>query len=334
MIGLGLPKVSLVWVNYNSMRIKDVVLESLEAVLSLNYPDYEVVIIDNGSSDGSYEMIRSAAGGRAKIIRLDRNRGFTVANNIGFRARSRDSKYVVIVNNDAVPHIDSLTGIVELMEGEGTAATQGIITDWEGRRVDNYGFIVDELLFSHALHRGEEPSRIKEPAYCTFVSGAYSVYSVDAVIRANGRDALFDDHMFAYFDDKVLGMRLWSAGYVVRAYPVMGARHYGSASFGRTSPTKLYLTLRNFLALARVVKGLRYYPLIMTGFTLRRLVEALTSVDATKQVGLYAFARAVIDAGPAATLVGGMINATDLPLKRLGIGEAIMRLLTKVGGIW
>lgn len=327
---MAVHKATVIWVNYNSMRIKEIMLESLHTVLDLDYPNYELIIVDNGSSDGSYEIIRNIAGRRAKIIKLERNRGFTAANNIGFRARSRDSKYVVLVNNDAALYSDSLRNVLEFMESEGVAAAQGIITDWKGQRVDNYGFVVDELLISRPLYRGEEPSQIRGPAYCTFVSGAYSVYSVKAVIRANGGEVLFDDHMFAYFDDKVLGMRLWNAGYVVKAYPVMGARHYGSASFGRTTPTKLYLTLRNFLALAKVVRGLRYYPLIMTGFTLRRLVEALTIVNASKKIGLYAFAKAVMDIGPATASVERGLRATDIPMERLGLGDALSRLLTRI----
>lgn len=333
MIELGLPKVTLIWVNYNSMRIKDIALESLGSVLTLNYPNYELIIVDNGSNDGSYELIREVVGDKAKLIRLERNRGFTVANNVGFKARSRDSKYVVLVNNDAVIYPDSLRHFIEFMDSEEVAATQGIITDWSGRWVDNYGFIVDELLFSHALYRGKEPSAIKEQAYCTFVSGAYSVYSIEAVIKASGKETLFDDHMFGYFDDKILGMRLWSAGYIVSSYPVMGARHYGSASFGKTSPTKLYLTLRNYLALAKVIKGLRYYPLITVGFTLRRLVEALTLVDAPKKVGLYVFAKAIIDSDPAARLVQHGLVAKEVPMKRLSLSEAIAELLTKTKGM-
>ncbi len=52
------PPLSIIWVNYNSMRIMDIVLRSLKSVLELEYPDYEVIVVDNASSDGSFERIR------------------------------------------------------------------------------------------------------------------------------------------------------------------------------------------------------------------------------------------------------------------------------------
>ena len=52
------PPLSIIWVNYNSMDIMDIVLRSLKSVLELEDPDYEVIVVDNASSDGSFERIR------------------------------------------------------------------------------------------------------------------------------------------------------------------------------------------------------------------------------------------------------------------------------------
>jgi glycosyltransferase involved in cell wall biosynthesis len=52
------PPLSIIWVNYNSMGIMDIVLRSLKSILELEYPDYEVIVVDNASSDGSFERIR------------------------------------------------------------------------------------------------------------------------------------------------------------------------------------------------------------------------------------------------------------------------------------
>jgi len=49
------PPLSIIWVNYNSMIIMDIVLRSLRSVLELEYPDYEVIVVDSASSDGSFE---------------------------------------------------------------------------------------------------------------------------------------------------------------------------------------------------------------------------------------------------------------------------------------
>jgi len=52
------PPLSIIWVNYNSMGIMDIVLRSLKSILELEYPDYEVIVVDNASNDGSFEKIR------------------------------------------------------------------------------------------------------------------------------------------------------------------------------------------------------------------------------------------------------------------------------------
>lgn len=116
------PKVSVIEVNYNSSRFMPVVLESLKSVASLDYPPdrYELVLVDNGSADGSFERIRDFLDKkerlRKKIIRLDRNLGFTGGNNIGFKARDKDSDYVLLLNNDAVLLQDGLKTLVEYAE--------------------------------------------------------------------------------------------------------------------------------------------------------------------------------------------------------------------------
>jgi glycosyltransferase involved in cell wall biosynthesis len=52
------PPLSIIWVNYNSMSIMDIALRSLKSILELEYPDYEVIVVDNASNDGSFEKIR------------------------------------------------------------------------------------------------------------------------------------------------------------------------------------------------------------------------------------------------------------------------------------
>jgi len=334
------PKASILWVNYNSEKIIKVVLESIYAILNLNYPNYEVIIVDNGSTDKSFDKIRQVIEShvrsdiRIKVIKLDRNRGFNTANNIAFQARDKDSRYVVLLNNDAVPTQDSLLSLIEIMEVEkeyGVAAIQGIITTWDGTKVDNMGFIVDELLFARPLYRGQDPYNIKKPHYCTFVSGAYSIYAVDAVKKVNEKEMLFDSHMFAYFDDKVLGLKLWYHGFKVKSFPIIAARHYGSATFGKLSSAKMYLTTRNFLVLCTISFNLRYKPLIVTGYLIRRFAEIMLKCKQIQNIKelLYAFTKAILHVDKCNRLVKYRLDATKLPLKRLGFIEALHEMLIK-----
>jgi glycosyltransferase involved in cell wall biosynthesis len=73
-------KVSIVWLNYNSAKFLGLVLRSLKSLFDLDYDDYEIIIVDNASTDGSFKAIKDFAerfkpsSVRARFVRSDRNR--------------------------------------------------------------------------------------------------------------------------------------------------------------------------------------------------------------------------------------------------------------------
>ena len=89
------PLVTVITVNFNSMKIKDVVAESLRAIFNLKYRPLEIIVVDNNSLDGSFEFIKNLAKEVApkdvkiKFLKLSKNLGFAVANNIAFLKRSK-----------------------------------------------------------------------------------------------------------------------------------------------------------------------------------------------------------------------------------------------------
>jgi len=84
-----------------------------------------------------------------KVLRLDRNYGFAGGVNRGYVTRSLDSKYVVLLNNDAVPYPDSLGRTIEVLEAwESLVAVQGVGYS-DANRVDTAGDFLSELLASH-----------------------------------------------------------------------------------------------------------------------------------------------------------------------------------------
>lgn len=249
------PYVSLIWLNYNSAKILGFVELSLRSLFRLRYPCYEVIVVDNGSTDGSWEHIVEVLGSlepppgvAVKTVRLSRNYGFTGGNNAGYRLRSPRARYVALVNNDAVVLPDSLRVMIDCMESSPrVGACQGIVVRPD-RRVDSAGGYLDELLHSIHAYSGEPPEAVRRPYYASYAHGAYSVFSVEALAAAGRRDKLFDQAYFAYYEDTTLGLELWQAGYRVKVVPRITAIHIGGASFGSTSsisPRRAYLLLRN-----------------------------------------------------------------------------------------
>jgi GT2 family glycosyltransferase len=283
------PKVSIIWLNYNSSRILPIVLESLESVVGLDYPSdrYELIVVDNGSTDGSFEKVKDFLESRSslkkRIIRLGRNLGFTGGNNIGFTARDRESKYVLLLNNDAIIFQEGLKTLVEYAENySDVACLQGVVLKYGTRLIDTAGCYVDELLQTHAVGEYHEyPWILSKPVHVTYVSGSCALYGVEHVLKCID-DKLFIDEFFGYGDDNVLGLMMWNCRRRSVAIPEVVASHVGGLTFGRRkSISSIYLSERNRVALS-VVTNTRYKYIILS----HELRNAITSVLRVEAKGL------------------------------------------------
>jgi len=256
-----LPKVSIIWLNYNSANNLDIVKSSLKSCINLDYPDYEVIIVDNGSTDGSFEAIMQIADKKdnCKIIRLEKNLGFCGGNNVGYRARDPDSKYVVLLNNDCIPEESSLLRLVEFMEERTEiGGCQGIISIYNNEnKIDTAGDFIFNFLATHAFLKGEELNiikKIKKPYYISYADGCYCIYRISAIKKVMG-DMPFYDEFFSYFDDNFLGLKLWSKGFKVACLPEIVGRHFRSMSFGKRKSFQEYLGLRSHIALLHITNS-------------------------------------------------------------------------------
>ncbi len=285
------PYASIIWLNYNSYNIRGIVKMSLRSVLRLDYPCYEVIIVDNASTDGSWELINKwleelgvRRGVRVKRLRLSKNYGFVGGNNLAYRFISSRSKYVVLLNNDAIALRDSLRIMVEFMERDHSlGAAQGVILR-PGLSVDSAGAYITEFIASLHAYSGCQASKVKRPFYATYASGAYSIYRVKALHRAGLIDRLFDWEFFAYHDDNVLGLRLWQSGYKVVVIPYVTAIHVGNATFGRYTFRRLYHSVLSMIALNEAAnsrfKGLNRILILL--YALRSSIISLATGGASQ----------------------------------------------------
>jgi len=212
---------------------------------------------------------------RKKIIKLDYNLGFTGGNNIGFIARDRESKYVLLLNNDAVLFQEGLRVLVEYAEKySGVAGLQGVVLKYKSRLIDTAGDYVDELLQAHLLGSNQVyPWILRKPIYVTYVDGCCSLYRVESLLKCTG-DKLFINEFFGYGDDNVLGLMLWSCGCKLIAIPEIIASHARGLTFGRgkRSNISIYLSERNRVALTQITNT-RYKHIVLL-HALRNLITS------------------------------------------------------------
>lgn len=240
------PLISIIVVNWNGLALLD---ECFESLSRQTWQNKEFILVDNGSTDGSLELLAKWAQrlGRAKTIFLPTNTGFCKANNIAFKQAS--GEWIALFNSDAVAEPDWLEQLVSHArseEGIGMLASK-IFFQHPSNVIDKAG----HLIYWDGQNRGrgtmetdvgqyEKAEEILWPDACAALYHRRLFEDVDG----------FDETFFAFGDDADLGMRArllgWKAWYV----PTAVVRHRHSASFGAYSPFKVMLVERNRLLLA------------------------------------------------------------------------------------
>ena len=258
------PQMSVVIVSYNTRALLRKCLFNLRYVAS--GLDYETILVDNDSRDGSAEMVAREFPS-VKLIRVGSNLGFAAANNLAFaRARGR---YVVLLNSDAFPQPGSLRKAIELMEanpqaGLGGARLTGTDGSWQPSARSFPSPLNDFLalsglaakfpkskFFGRADRTWADPN---ESGEVDWVPGAFSIIRRDLLERIG----YFDENYFLYYEEVDLCQRIKRAGYQVWYWPEIVVVHLGGESSKTVSRLKLSSSGTQ-LVLWRMRSGLLYY---------------------------------------------------------------------------
>lgn len=249
---MSAPKVSLIVLNYNGGDFLEACLDSLAAQ---SCRDFELIVVDNASTDGSWEMIeakREALGYQA--IRNAENLGYSEGNNVGIRVAR--GEYVLVLNNDTVCEPTWLETL--LKEGDARPDFDMFACQIRsfGQRdtLDTIGIIVYRDGMSRGLGRLEPAANYAEAREVFAPSGCAALYRRSALERVGA----FPTEFFAYCEDMDLGMRIRLAGGRCWYVPEAVVYHHYSATAGKYSPLKAYLVERNHLWVR-----LRLFPLGM-----------------------------------------------------------------------
>ncbi len=257
------PLTAVIVVNWNGI---DHLPDCLDSLLSQSAP-CQVVMVDNSSSDGSVEMVRSRYQNRVEIIENPANWGYARAVNIG--TRSTRTPFVVALNNDTVTDrefVAQLTSAARREDKIGMCAPK-ILSFSEPGVIDNAG----QNLYRDGVGRGRgrlehDRGQYDHPCDILLPSGCAVLLKRDMLDEVGG----FDEDFFAYCDDTDLGLRARLAGWRCVYEPRAVVFHKYSASSHAYSPLKAFLVERNHCWVA--LKCLPF-PLLLSApfFTLLRI---------------------------------------------------------------
>ena len=250
-MSLSLPHVAIVILNWN--READT-LECLESLAHISYPSFSVIVVDNGSTDGSHDAIERW--GRENLpltlIRNAENRGFVRGSNQGMRhALSKDADYVFLLNNDTVVEPGLLRLLVATAERSSDIGMAGpkIYKYGEERVLDSAGtrtipWLAQGFLLGHGEEdRGQFDSSTEMP----YITGT-ALLVKRTVLEKVG---LMDEDYFCYFDDFDWGMKVREAGYRLLLEPKAVVHHKGSRTAGFNSPFYMRHMIRSRILFAR-----------------------------------------------------------------------------------
>ena len=244
------PRVSVIVLNHNGERI---IAKCLDHLLAQTFEDFEIMVVDNNSTDASLAIIEPYLGtGRLSIVRASRNLGVAGGRNLGMR--HVQGSIIAFIDNDGFADPGWLAAAVKAIESDpriGVAASvvffagRQIILNGAGGTVNLQGYGGDHC-FNVPYEFARMPRRVLYAMGCGMVARA-------EVLKRIGP---LDEKLFNYYDDTELGIRTWKSGYEVAVAPDAFIDH-GFGHSDRILGNKIFLCERN-----RIRTVLKYFPIL------------------------------------------------------------------------
>ncbi len=261
-----MEKVTVIIPNYNGKKYLNDCLNSLK---KQTFKDYCVIIVDNGSTDGSVEFIKREYP-RIKLIELSGNTGFANAANVGIRAA--ESPYVFLLNDDTMCDEGAIEALVRTMDRKKKifSAQAKMLQFNEPHRIDDCGDLYCALGWAFTPGKDRNNRLFKSIEAVTSACAGAAMYR-KSLFEEIG---YFDEVHFCYLEDVDLGYRARLKGYINVCEPASIVYHIGSATSGsRYNAFKVELTAGNNLYLIYknmpIIQVIINLPLILVGIAIK-----------------------------------------------------------------
>jgi len=274
--------VSIIIVAFNN---KDLLAETLHSLSNQTYRDFEIIVVDNNSPDGTSDLMKTVFQ-EISYMRSDVNLGFSGGNNLGLKhARG---EYVALLNNDAVAQPSWLGTLVKAMNEApdvGICASKMLVFGTE--LIDSAGDGFSSSLKGFKRGEGLPSSSYDE---CEYVFGACAGAALHRRTMLN-EIGFLDNDFFLIHEDADLNFRAQLAGWKVLYVPTAVVYHKVRSTIGHMSDTAVYYTLRNseFVRIKNV--PFQLFLRTLPAFILGMIFEFIYFVIRHKKFKLYAKAK-------------------------------------------
>lgn len=275
-------KTTIVIPNYNGTKY---LADCLDSLCCQTIKDFTILVVDNGSTDGSYELLSDYP--KVKSIRFEDNRGFCGAVNAGIKAS--DTPYVLLLNNDTKVEKDFVVKMEEAIEKDSKifSVSAKMLNMYKPELIDDAGDLYCALGWAYA--RGKDCNAKEYDVPCKIFSacGGAVLYR-RTVFEEIG---YFDERHFAYLEDLDIGYRAKIHGYYNVFQPEAKVLHAGSGFSGSrynefkvnlSSANSVYVIGKNMPLLQILIN----FPFLLVGFTIKFLFFIMKGLGITYIKGL------------------------------------------------
>jgi GT2 family glycosyltransferase len=311
------PLISIVVLNYNGKEHLDDCLKSLKA---LKYPNFEVIVVDNGSTDGSVNFVRKFFKW-VRIVENEENLGFCEGNNRGYKASK--GKYVVLLNNDTVVEpewLSEMMKIIEKNESIGACAckvklfSERNLFNSAGIELDVYGFAFSRGLPCRNNYEQDKGQYDK-------IEEVFSSYGAAMMVRKSAikRVGFLNPDFKMWFEEIDFCWRLRLAGYKIFYVPTAIVYHklFSTQKTSVFSKKQKFFLERNRLRTLLQNYGAWMLARVLPFYTVLKISEVL----------MYLIFRKFDDAS--ATISGIFSTILSLP-KIIKVRTHVQRKIRKV----
>lgn len=270
--------VYIILVNWDGL---DDTLECLASLNKIDYKNYRIMVVDNGSKNNQANIIKERFP-KIELIKNKENKGFVIANNQGIeQALKNNTDYILLLNNDTVVKRNFLDVLIEYAEqNRDVGILSPKIVYYNSNIIWSMGGKISYLTgFSIMIGKGGNSENYNEVIEPDFVSGCAMLIRNEVIEKIG----LLDPVYFAYYEDADYCFRVGKLGYKIKVIPESIIWHKKSASAGlqgsdRLTPIQAYYFSRNALIFAKKnLRGFKKALFISAQFTLRLLYNLVQS---------------------------------------------------------